>query len=434
MKKLLFFFFIVLVASLYGITQFVPIDYEQIFIAKDNATHYSLAKNTQLVDILANSLGIEPMIQGFLASSLVQYGATAEQLTDLISKDVMIVTKKDNIAIIVGPSSNALKLLKAVTEILGANFQAAVSGSYLLISTDKEFLEQCLKGGGTIPEEILEKFSDSSVWAVLFSPRISMQDSVFSLKGTIKVFSDKISGEYSIYPENDKARDLLKGMKSTKEFNMYTDPNLGGEIFIFANVGNFSVLSKLYQSLNLSSTYSNLFSNMETFLPEGTKTENLEGQFEELTELSDKLTGQFALSLKISNMIEAFLFSEEDQQIPNPVLYAVVGGKISIEELNQITNGQIKVDSGIRYIDLEGIYITSESDRLKVYSTMPAQFKNEKGSLEKALSFYKSDMPLFIFVDFSPILEKLTGITVDSILLLTSSVNDKIFTVNWYLK
>lgn len=433
MKKICVSFMLLFVMYLFAVTQFVPVDYDQLILMKNNGDHYSMAKKVQLIDIIANGLGVESMIQGMLASSLVQYGATVDQFNDLLSKDTLIVFSGQDMALAVGPSKYVSKLVKAISNLLGSGMYVAQNGDYVLISTSAEFLQKCQKGGGKVPSEIQNQFSDSSIWAVIFSPKMAVQDSVFSMRGTIKVLQDRLSGELIIYAQNEKATALLRDMRPSKSFDMYKDPNIGGEIFFFGNVSNFASFGSIYQSLN----FSDLFSKIPASLA-ATETEAVQGQIEELMNLSNKLTGQVALSMKISNILEGLLSPQQNQQsqgMVNPVIYAVVGGNVKLEELQQALKGQVKTAKNVRYLDLEGIYVTSENGRIKFYSSIPTEFSNQKGSFDKATKLYEpQNMPVFVYVDFAPMLEKLLGMNVDSILVLTSTVDDKTFAVNWYLK
>lgn len=433
MKKVYVLFLLLLAMCVFAVTQFVPASYDQLILAKNNSDHYSMAKKVQLIDILTNGLGIEPMIQGMLASSLVQYGATIDQLNDLLSKDILVVLSGQDMAAVLGPSKYASKLVKAISGIFGSGTYVAQNGDYLLISTSSELLGKCQKGGGKIPDEVQKQFSDNAVWAVVFSPKLVVEDSIFSLSATVKVLQDKLVGESVIYAQNEKAIALLKDMKPSKNFDMYKDPNIGGEIFLFANVSNFASLSAAYKGLNFSDILSKIPISLAA-----TETEVIKEQFEQFMNLSNKLTGQMAISMKISNVLENLLSpqqSQTNQKVANPVIYGVTGGNIKLEELQQVLKGQIKTAKGTRYLDLDGIYVTSDNGQIRFYSSVPAEFSNQRGSFDKIVKFYDpQNMPVFICVDFAPMLEKLLGMNVDSIFVLTSTVNDKAFTVNWYLK
>ncbi|MGJ8454298.1 hypothetical protein ACSFC1_03230 [Pseudothermotoga sp. U03pept] len=432
MKKLCVFLVLLLSFSLLAVTQFVPANYDQLLIAKNNGDHYTAAKKIQLLDIVMNGLGIEPMVQGLLASSVVQYGATVEQLNDLLSKDTLVIFSGQDFTAVLGPSKYASKLIKAISGILGSGSYVAQNGDYLLISSSPDLLQKCQKGGGKIPEEVMKQFDDSSIWAVIFSPKLTVEDATFSMKGTIRVLKDRLSGESTIYAENEKAKALLKDMRPSKNFDLYKDKNIGGEIFVFGNVSNFVSLNNVYQTLNLSDLLSKVPATLSA-----TETQAFEKQFEGLMELSSKLTGQLAFSVKVSNLLEGLLAPQQEQagQAMNPVFYGVVGGEIKLEELQKSLAGQIKTSKNLRYLDLDGVYVTSENGKIKFYSSVPTEFSNEKGSLDKVLKLYDPEkMPIFLCVDFAPILEKLLGMNVESLFVLTSSVDDKAFTVNWYLK
>ncbi len=120
MKKICVSFMLLFVMYLFAVTQFVPVDYDQLILMKNNGDHYSMAKKVQLIDIIANGLGVESMIQGMLASSLVQYGATVDQFNDLLSKDTLIVFSGQDMALAVGPSKYVSKLVKAISNLLGS--------------------------------------------------------------------------------------------------------------------------------------------------------------------------------------------------------------------------------------------------------------------------------------------------------------------------
>ncbi|HEY8542774.1 MAG TPA: hypothetical protein VIL29_10350 [Pseudothermotoga sp.] len=434
MKKVYVLFTILLFTlSLFAVTQFVPTEYDQLLLMKNNGDHYSNAKKVQLVDILMNQLGIEPMIQGMLASTLVQYGATTDQLNDLLSKDALVVLSGQDLAVVLGPSKYTSKLVKAVSGLLGSGIYVAQNSDYLLISTNSELLQKCQKGGGKIPAEMEKQFSDPSVWIVIFSPKLVVQDSIFSLKASIKVFQDRLVGESVIYSQNEKATMLLKDMKPSKNFDLYKDQNIGGEIFVFGNVSNFASLSTVYQSMNFSDLLSKIPISVAA-----TETEAVQEQFKQLMNLSNKLTGQLAFSMKISNVLEDLLSPQQgqtNQKVANPTIYGVIGGNVKLEELQQALKGQIKTSKNIRYLDLDGIYVSSDNGKIKFYSSVPSEFSNHRGSFDKIMKFYEpQNMPIFVCVDFTPMLEKLLGMNVDSVFVLTSTVDDKAFTVNWYLK
>lgn len=433
MKKVCVLLVLLFVMSLFAVTQFVPAEYDQLLLMRKNGDHYSMAKKVQLIDILMNGLGIEPMIQGMLATSLVQYGATTDQFNDLLSNDALVVFSGQDVIVALGPSKYVSKLVKAVSGLLGSGIYVAQNGDYLLISTNSELLKKCQKGGGKIPAEVEKLFSDPAVWVVAFSPKMTVQDSIFTMQGTIKILQDRLVGESVIYAQNEKAIMLLKDMKPSKNFELYKDPNIGGEVFVFGNISSFSSLNVAYQSVN----FSDLFSKIPMSLA-ATETENIQEQFKQLMSLSNKLTGQLAFSMKISNVLENLLSPQQNQtnqKTVNPIIYGVVSGNVKLEELQAALKAQMKTVKNIRYLDLDGIYVTSDGGQIKFYSSVPNEFSNQKGSFDKIVKLYDpQNMPIFVCADFAPMLEKLLGMNVESIFVLTSSVNDKTFTVNWYLK
>ncbi len=433
MKKAYVMFVLLLTLSLFAVTQFVPAEYDQLMLMKNNGDHYSLAKKVQVIDILMNGLGIEAMIQGLLATSLIQYGATTDQFNDLLSRDALIVMSGQEIAAVLGPSKYSSKLLKAVSALLGPQMYVAQNGDYILISTNSELLKRCQKGGGKVPTEVEKLFFDPTVWVVAFSPRMVVQDAIFTMQTTVKVLKDRLVGESVTYAQNEKATMLLKDMKPSKNFELYKDQNIGGEIFVFGNVSNFSSLGALYQTVNFSDLISKIPVPMMA-----TDTEMVQQQFEQLMRLSNKLSGQVALSMKVSNVLENLLSPQQSQgnQKPvDPIIYAVVGGNVKLEELQQALKGQIKTSKNLRYLDLDGIYVTSDDGKIRFYSSIPSEFSNQRGSFDKIVKLYDpQSMPIFVCADFAPILEKLLGMNVDSLFVLTSAVDDRAFTVNWYLK
>lgn len=433
MKKVCVLFILLLTLSLFAVTQFVPTEYDQLMLMKNNGDHYSLAKKVQVIDILMNGLGIEPMIQGLLAASLVQYGATTDQFNDLLSKDALIVLSDQEMAAVLGPSRYASKLVKAVSALVGPQMYVAQNGDYILISTNSELLKRCQKGGGKIPSDVEKLFSDPAVWVVIFSPRMVVQDSVFTMQATVKVLKDRLVGETVTYAQNEKASMLLKDMKPSKNFDLYKDQNIGGEIFVFGNVSNFASLGALYQSVNVSDLISRISMSVMA-----TETEMVQEQFQQLMSLSNKLTGQLALSMKVSNVLENLLSPQQskgNQKPVDPIIYGIVGGNVKLEELQQVLKGQIKISKNVRYLDLDGIYVTSDDGKIRFYSSIPSEFSNQRGSFDKIVKLYDpQNMPIFVCADFAPILEKLLGMNVDSVFVLTSAVDDKTFTVNWYLK
>ncbi|AEH51970.1 hypothetical protein [Pseudothermotoga thermarum] len=414
-----------LVLVAFGISRFIPGDYESVFIARSNGKYYDQAKSYGLIKILAVDLGLEPMIQSLLASYGAQYGVTTKDIDDLLRKDLLIVQNKEDIFVALGPSPSAGKFVRFVSTLLGQELQISHKDDYLLISTSKELLDKCLKGGGSVPKEVMNLFNDERVWAVSYSPGMSISGAQFSSKGFVKVLSDRIYCEQILIAQNDAAKSILKQLTPSKNFELVEDQGLSGEVFAFVNISDPSTVRTLFDFskdvLQLSKTFGI----------------DVKAQLETFEKLIDKFGGKAALSMQAAEIVESFLALDQskEQKEQKVKMYAVMRMKTTLQELKNILGGEIQTFGKTQYLRTDDFYVVVEKDVVRLYTMPPYDYKPTSSSLEKAKQFFKSnEMSLFVFIDFDPILDKLLGITTGSAFVLYQSVENDLLKTIWYLK
>ncbi len=425
MKRLLVFSLLFVTLFCFAVSQFIPTEFDSIFMARNNGKYYDEAKKLGLVKILTIELGLEPMIQGLIASYAAQYGVTVKDIDDLLTKDLLVVQIKEDVFAAIGPSASASKFTKVVSSLLGESFFVDHKNNYLLVSTSKDLLDKCSKGGGSVPKEVTELLQDSKVWAVTYSPSIQTGDSLFMLKGFVKVLDDQIYSEQILLPKNEAAKQVLKQLTPSRNFELRNDKNLSGEAFAFLNVSDPTATSNL---LDLSE-------NLPQFAELGEISELDPTEYlEKIEKLLGKFTGKAALSIQLAEAVESLFASDQEVSL-SVKTYGVASMKTTLQELKEILGGEIKTSGEIQYLDVDGLCFTVDSSLVRFYSAPPAEYKVGRSSLDKALNLFKPDeMFFFAFVDFDPILDKLLGITTGSIFVLFQAVENNLLKTIWYLK
>lgn len=424
-KSLLLLTLLVTAIVSFSVTQFLPQEYDFMFISRDNAKYYDQMKKISLFDTIINGLGLEPMIQGILASQLVRYGVRTEQFNELLSGQFLFVQKGGDFFLAIGPASQADKLAKAVADLLGKDTWINAQGSYVLISNNESFAATCLKGGGSLPAEIAKRFEDSAVWAVGYSPRFSYGEAEFGSLLVIKVESDKLTGFAQWEAKNEVAKKLLSELRPDPSYQLHKDPNLSGEIFVFSNVRSAEGVKVILEQLSGSFETSPIDSITETFGFSSDTTDAVQRLFT----LSEKSTGKLALSIGIAQLIESLFETQDGTQTVEPSVYSVIQAEITPQEIakalghGQVSGNVLKVDSFT--IECEGKYV-------RVYNKSQ---DNGKTSLQKALRFFDpAEHSFFAFIDFAPIIEELLGIPLQSVLVVVGRTEGDVYTTDWYIQ
>ncbi len=425
MRKLSVIVLLTLALLGFAVSQFVPVNYDSIFITRSNGKYYDLVKKSGLIKILAVDLGLEPMIQGLMASYTAQYGLTIKDIDDLLRGDLLAVQSGENVFLALGPSASASKFVKVVTSFLGQEFFVDHKNNYLLISTSKELLDQCSKGGGSIPKEVMDYFKDEKIWAISYASKLLVGEAVFSSKGFVSVSNDQIYSEQILLPQNDAAKQTLKQLSSSGNFELAKDKNLAGEVFAFVNMSDSKATDILFQtSGNISqvSEFGKMF---------GLDSKEF---FDKFQKLLKKFTGKAVMSVQLAEAVES-LFSSDQESGLDAKTYGALSMKTNLQELKGILGGEIKSAGNVQYLDTDGLYLTIDGSLVKFYSVPPHEYKVGRSSLDKAINLFKpNEMSLFVFVDFDPILDKLLGITTGSIFVLFQNVENNLLKTIWYLK
>ncbi|RKX40854.1 MAG: hypothetical protein DRP33_06230 [Thermotogae bacterium] len=442
MKKVQLFLFIsiVIAISTFSITEFIPENYDAVYLAHNVSEHYVQSKSVGIVSLLADSLGLEPMIQGIIASSFSEYGITTEQLGSIFEGDILTVLSGTDITVVLGPSPETSKLGDILKDAFGEDLYTRNISDYLLISTSQEAIEQCVAGGGTIPSDLFDEFQDPNVCSVMYAPPIDRDGIVISQTGIVSIVDDELVGEIRFVAHNDKSKELLRSLMPNSRYALYKDPNLGGEIFVFVNTSDLSSVGKLIENFILSEENLDIPFLSEIMTEIDVEQPSRE-EIEKITATAEKFTGQLALSLKISETLGSLLGSliseeAEEAEVISPTVYAVAQADISLEELGNLIGSQdYQTIAGSEYLVEEGLFITTENGQIKVLSQNPQEYAVEQGSLQKALEYYQPSMPIFVFADITPLINTILGdMGVESHFILTSDISDEAVRIYWSLK
>lgn len=442
MKKVQLFLFISIVVAIstFSITEFIPENYDAVYIAHNVSEHYAQSKSVGIVSLLADSLGLEPMIQGIIASSFSEYGITTEQLGSIFEGDILTILSGTDITVVLEPSPEASKLEDILKDVFGEDLYTRNISDYLLISTSQEAIEQCVAGGGTIPSDLLNEFQDPNVCSVMYAPPIDRDGMVISQTGIVSIVDDELVGEIRFVAHNDKSKELLRSLMPNSGYALHKDPNLGGEIFVFANISDLSSVGKLIENFILSEENLDIPFLSEIMTEIDVEQPSRE-EIEKITATAEKFTGQLALSLKISETLGSLLGSliseeGEEAEVISPTVYAVAQADISLEELGNLIGSQdYQTIAGSEYLVVEGLFITTENGQIKVLSQNPQEYAVEQGSLQKALEYYQLSMPIFVFADITPLINTILGdMGVESHFILTSDISDEAVRIYWSLK
>lgn len=442
MRKVQLFLFISIVVAIstFSMTEFIPENYDAVYIAHNVSEHYAQSKSVGIVSLLADSLGLEPMIQGIIASSFSEYGITTEQLGSIFEGDILTVLSGTDITVVLGPSPEASKLGDILKDVFGEDLYTRNISDYLLISTSQEAIEQCVAGGGTIPSDLLDEFQDPNVCSVMYAPPIDRDGIVISQTGIVSIVDDELVGEIRFVAHNDKSKELLRSLMPNSGYALHKDPNLGGEIFVFANISDLSSVGKLIENFILSEENLDI-PFLSEIMTEIDAEQPSREEIEKITATAEKFTGQLALSLKISETLGSLLGSliseeGEEAEVISPTVYAVAQADISLEELGNLIGSQdYQTIAGGEYLVVEGLFITTENGQIKVLSQNPQEYAVEQGSLQKALEYYQPSMPIFVFADITPLINTILGdMGVESHFILTSDISDEAVRIYWSLK
>ena len=442
MRKVQLFLFISIVVAIstFSMTEFIPANYDAVYIAHNVSEHYAQSKSVGIVSLLADSLGLEPMIQGIIASSFSEYGITTEQLGSIFEGDILTVLSGTDITVVLGPSLEASKLGDILKDVFGEDLYTRNISDYLLISTSQEAIEQCVAGGGTIPSDLLNEFQDPNVCSVMYAPPIDRDGIVISQTGIVSIVDDELVGEIRFVAHNDKSKELLRSLMPNSGYALHKDPNLGGEIFVFANTSDLSSVGKLIENFILSEENLDI-PFLSEIMTEIDAEQPSREEIEKITATAEKFTGQLALSLKISETLGSLLGSliseeGEEAEVISPTVYAVAQADISLEELGNLIGSQdYQTIAGGEYLVVEGLFITTENGQIKVLSQNPQEYAVEQGSLQKALEYYQPSMPIFVFADITPLINTILGdMGVESHFILTSDISDEAVRIYWSLK
>ncbi|WP_448535110.1 hypothetical protein [Pseudothermotoga sp.] len=424
MRKLILLLLLVGTLML-GVTQFIPQTYDFLLLSRDNAKYYEQMKKIALFDTFINGLGIESMIQGVIASQLVKYGAKMEQFNELLSGQILLVQKDQDFFLAMGPGRETEKLARAIGDFLGKEIWVSAQKPYVVVSNNRDFANLCLKGGGVVPGEVTKRFEDSSVWAVGYSPKLVYDEAEFESLLLIKVESDRLSGSLQWKAKNDAAKKVLSEVKPDPSYQLHKDPNLSGEIFVFSNVQSMRAVKVISEQVVSNMTGNALGSFAQIFgLPS-----DLESTTKQILVLSDKSSGKMAMSVGIAQFVQSLFETQPGTVTVEPAFYAVIEAQITPQEIakvlgrGEVSGNELKIDSFT--VKCDGRYV-------RVYGK---QKSNEKASLEKALRIFDSTKhSLFVFVDFAPIIEKLLGMKSQSIFVAVGTVNNDVYTTDWYIK
>ncbi|MEN3007464.1 hypothetical protein [Pseudothermotoga sp.] len=410
---------------LFGISEFIPAGYDSILLSRNNAKYYDQMKKIPLFDTLINGLGLENMIQGVVASQLVKYGTKIEQFNELLSNQILLVQKGENFLLAAGPAKEAEKLAKAVGDLLGSEMFSKAQKGYVFISNKREFIDLCLSGGGSVPNEVLKWFEDNSVWAVGYAPKLNLSGAEFESVFVVKVEQDKLTGFQRLRAKNDAAVKVLADAKPASSYALHRDTNLSGEIFIFSNVQSAASLKGTYEQIfgAIPATFSGMIA--QTF----GISNDLGNMVEKILGLSEKTTGRMAVSIGVAQFIQSLFETQKEGKATNPSFYAVIESKISIQEIAKtLGRGEIVADT----LKIDNFTVKSDGKYVRVFSD---QQSKERVSLEKALKIFDpAKHSLFVFVDLAPIVEKLLGIASQSVLVAVGTVENNNYTTNWYIK
>ncbi|KAF2958819.1 hypothetical protein AS159_03860 [Thermotoga sp. Ku-13t] len=410
---------------LLGVTQFIPATYDFVLLATDNAKHYDQLKKIPLFDTFINGLGIEPMVQGMVASQLVKYGVKMDQFNELLSNQVLVVQRGENFFGALGPAKETEKLVKAISDLLGKDVWVGAQKSYVFFSNNKDFAGECLKGGGSIAADIMKYFDDATVWAVGYSPRLVQGEAEFESVLVVRVEPDRMSGSFKWKAKNDAAKKIIAEATPDRSYRLHEDPNLSGEIFVFSNVQSVRAVKAVLEQMS-SNLADSVFNSVGQIFGISAEPKNV---VQEILALSEKVSGKMAASIGVGQFLQSLFETQSATVTVEPSFYAVVEARTTPSEIAKILGrGEVSGEE----LKIDNLIIRCEGNYVKIFS----QAKGEKGiSLEKALKFFDPvKHSLFVFIDFAPIVEKLLGVSSQSVFVAVGTITDSSYTTDWYIK
>lgn len=410
---------------LFAFNEFIPVSYDFVFLSRNNAKYYDQIKKIPLFDTLINGLGLETMVQGVMASQLVKYGIKIEQFNELLSDQFLFVQKAENFFLALGPARETEKLAKAIGDLLGGEMVTRAQKSYVIISNNREFMELCLSGGGSVPNEALKWFENNSVWAIGYAPEISLNEAEFEAVLVVKVEQDKLTGSQKLRAKNDAAFRFLADVRPFPSYELHKDTNLSGEIFIFSNVQGVTGLKGIYEQIfnALPETFSGMITQSLGI------SGNLKDTIEKILSLSEKTTGRVAASIGVAQFIQSLFEAQKEGEAINPSFYALIEAKIPLQEIARVLGkGEIVANE----LKVDNFTVKSDGKYLRAFSN---QQSKEKNSLEKALKIFDPIRhSLFVFVDLAPIVEKLLGVASQSTFVAIGVVENNSYITDWYVR
>jgi len=399
MKKRYMPILLVLALSVFSFSQilnYVPSDFKAVHFVKNLSNFYQSLKSTPTGEFLADSLGLEMMIQGMIESQLLNRNVKPSDFYELVSKEFLFVQlDNQNYCLVVGPSDKAAKLRDAVKaifeDIFGKKVSVRVQNGYLFLGSTEDAINKSLKGGGNVPNHLkkLDFFSYS---------RVSVDKYSFVSTTVLRGNAPQMTFETRIEPVGSASADFLKKLGRPKKLP--------------ANFLEYGELTMLFNTED----YSGLSNLIRTSLPE-IKIEDFLNVKSDAQKIVDGLIREADTPILVSMNLSRAISEAISGATPTSL---EVIAKLYLKDKSVIE--KILKDVGVSYTKQGDRYLVG--DYTMSYSAGLAVFKSSKFST-KSIPFKPSENDVFfMFLDTKALMEALLGSGKDAYVLMRGIYKD----------
>ncbi|MCD6551940.1 hypothetical protein [Thermotoga sp.] len=368
------------------ILNYVPTDFKAIRYVKNLSDFYDELKNLPTGRFLAETLGLEMMVQGVLESQLLSRNVEPSDFYDLLSHELLYVQLDDeNSCFILGPSDKSRTLKNSVKSLVAdlfgtENVAVAEKDDYLFIGANKA-VSAALKGGGSVPNEL--KGLDFFNYA-----KVRVKDYSFTIVSRKKPAEDHLIIKTEIIPDDDISRDFLKKVGRPKKVSQ--DYYVYGELTLIFNTENYDGLMDVVSSTGLS------FSEENVEIPIQLPDEKLRKAIENL---SEKLNTPMFISANISSSLMD-LISGSTPTTLELVAKARIKDSKAVEEALK--------EAGVQY-EKKGEEFILENDLHLAVNNGTVVLKSEQFTPKTPSEHPGEKDVFFLFLDMKAVMEALVG-------------------------
>ena len=356
----------------------LPKDYDSALYVPDLSKAYNAIKGTTIGSALLDMLGLESMADNFIASQLQAYDVDPEEFYSSL-KELLVLSKDQDILVAVGPSKNPDKIKSAIEDISGATGTVNVVDDYLVFSTSQSLLDGFKTGGGELP--VKEYLEDEKTLAVSYSRN---PDAVVSGRAWFE--NGMLKSQSRTRALDQEGREVIESLRPKKTFE--NSDLIEGDAFVMVNTGNIEKIIEYMKDYGVKFT------------------EIDENQLK-------KLGNEMLFCIEYSKAaVDMFQGSEESTELK---LKGYVETSTTLQEIAQ-KNESCNLEGNELVCD--DIHIAASGGKLWFY--MPGKDVKLSGKAKEAFKdLYTGNEIVLVFADFSRILSEVFGLNEDSHLIIT---------------